>query len=421
MSLTSRSKIAPFGSAACSASERFKRVELAQVCTKVSVGLATAVTPFMVPVGVKLIRNQNIRPNKFDSSSIAFVAPSFAASQPEKIVRPGDVVIVRTGANIGDACVVPQDFDGAQTFTTLIARPDPDLLVSEYLAQFINSHLGRSEVERLMAGGGKGNLNSGQLRHFRILLPSVPEQRAIAAACNCWDTAIEKSEQLVKAKKVFMRAYSSRLLTNPAWSWVPISDLFCEVNRKLDSIDIPVATISAGRGFLTQEERFNRRLAGENIANYTELHQGEFAYNKGNSKTYEFGCVYLLASFSKIAVPNVYVSFRPKVALAPEFYALWFETDLLKTQLRRVVNSGIRNDGLLNINADAFFKLTLPNPPLRDQESIARLLMAIKEEISLLERKSHAFRKQKHGLMQTLLGDGCQLPALPANDDGGGN
>src|ERR1041385_702050 len=190
----------------------FKPVELADVCDKVSVGLASAVTPFIVPLGIKLIRNQNIRPNDFDGSSLIFIDPKFAASQPDKRVRRGDVVIVRTGANIGDACVVPDDFDGAQTFTTLIARPRPDLLVPEYLAQFINSPLGRSEVTRLMAGGGKGNLNSGQLQRLRILLPHLADQKKIAGVLTLWDSALSILKKSIGLRESRHLYHVSRLI-----------------------------------------------------------------------------------------------------------------------------------------------------------------------------------------------------------------
>lgn len=168
----------------------FDEVELMEVCSKVGVGLAMAVTPYVVGSGVTLIRNQNIRPNRFDSSSLLYVDQKFAASHSSKTIRTNDVLVVRTGANIGDACVVPELFDGSHSFTTLVARPRQGLLSSRYLTQYINSQFGRSEVERLMAGGGKGNLT---LANWNDSESEFPPLRCKNESQNYWASGTSPS------------------------------------------------------------------------------------------------------------------------------------------------------------------------------------------------------------------------------------
>jgi restriction endonuclease S subunit len=206
-------------------------VELGEVCQKISVGLAISVTPYMRKRGTKLIRNQNIRPNYFDSSSLVYVDDEFAKSQNSKRVKVGDVISVRTGANIGDTCIVPNDFDGALTFTTLISRPNKKLLDSHYLSQYMNSWLGRSEVNRLMAGGGKGNLNSGELKKYLVLLPPIEEQRKIAEILETWDSAIALTENLIAAKQKLKKILIMKIFPNnikakiAGWSWRNLEDI----------------------------------------------------------------------------------------------------------------------------------------------------------------------------------------------------
>jgi type I restriction enzyme S subunit len=384
-----------------------QEVELQQVCARVSVGLAIAVTPYMAATGVKLIRNQNIRPNKFDDSSVVFIQPSFAASQAKKTIRAGDVVIVRTGANIGDACVVPATFDGAQSFTTLVVRADQKQLSPQYLAQFINSNFGRSEVERLMAGGGKGNLNSGELKRFRIMILPIEGQKQIATLLAIWDSAIEKTEQLIAAKERHHSTMISRLITgrskSESWTHNSIRDIADRIQRQGDGGEYPLLTISSGSGFVRQEDRYSRYMAGESAKTYTLLRAGEFSYNKGNSKRYEFGCVFQLQSYEVALVPRVYVSFRLHESVCAAYMNHLFAADYLKPQLRALVKTGVRNNGLLNIRPDEFMSTKVPLPPLDQQIRIANVLDAASTEIDLLRQQLATFSAQKRGLMQKLL------------------
>jgi type I restriction enzyme S subunit len=70
-----------------------------------------------------------------------------------------------------------------------------------------------------------------------------------------------------------------------------------------------VLSITAGVGFVNQAEKFGKEIAGAQYQNYTVLHKGDFSYNKGNSKTYPQGCIYMLEDRTKAAVPNVFNSF----------------------------------------------------------------------------------------------------------------
>lgn len=340
----------------------WKSAVLDELCKKISVGLAISVTPFMRERGVKLIRNQNIKRNAFNESSVVYISPEFAAANKSKMVKAGDVVAVRTGSNIGEACVIPSSFENALTFTTLIARPDPRYLNSFYLSAHINSDIGISEVNRLMAGGGKPNLNSGELKKYEILVPSLAEQREIARILSTWDQAIATIEQLLENSQQQKKALMQQLLGNPGSStqglkpknFKRITDIAERIQRKSDGGGHPVLTISSLGGFVRQDEKYSRFMAGKSVENYILLRQGEFAYNKGNSKTYEFGCIFDLESFETGMVPHVYVCFKLKPNLSHRYFKYLFEADYLKPQLGQLVNTGVRNNGLLNIKPSEF-------------------------------------------------------------------
>lgn len=85
------------------------------------------------------------------------------------------------------------------------------------------------------------------------------------------------------------------------------------------------------------------------------------------------------------------------------FYKYLFESGALNHQLSRLINTGIRNDGLLNLSPNDFFNCTVVLPEKKEQILLSKLFLTIDEEISLLKKYYAFLLLQKRGLMQKLL------------------
>ena len=186
------------------------------------------------------------------------------------------------------------------------------------------------------------------------------------------------------------------------WEEVKMGKLFERKKATTTDSDVPVYTISSTQGFMTQKDKFNRVIAGTSLKKYIYLSEGDFSYNKGNSKTYPYGCIFNFTD-KKGVVPFVYISFRSKVQLDTDFYRFFFKAGLLNRQLKRIISSGARSDGLLNVNPTAFFKCTVPQPMFEEQQKIGAILNASEHELQLLYQKLAGLREQQRGLMARLL------------------
>lgn len=373
-------------------------VELDQICIKIGVGLAMAVTPFMAATGVKLIRNQNIRPNKFDDSSVIFLDPKFAESQASKTIRQNDVVIVRTGSNIGDACVVPNHFDGSQSFTTLTVRPNTKRLSSHYLAQFINSSFGRSEVERLMAGGGKGNLNSGELERFRVKLPSITEQTRIAELLATWDAAKDKAEQLIVAKEDYYTHELSRLISQGEHPRSHVGNFAHEVSeRNRGGNDVRILSVTNSRGFVLPEDQFERRVASADLSNYKVVTRGQYAYNPSRINV---GSIARLDDWDMGVLSPMYVAFGlDYTKVNSDYFLHWLDSHEARERIKKSAQGSVRE----TVSFTEFAAIAFPLPDIDRQAAIARYLNARREEIFTLGIYVETLKEQKRGLMQKLL------------------
>lgn len=319
------------------------------------------------------------------------------------VLHPKGTVIVSRDAGVGKSAILGEEMAVSQHF--IAWQCDEKRLHSEYLYQWLQSH--KQEFERIAVGSTVKTIGLGYFEKVRIPLPPISTQVKNAEIFATWDAAIEKTERLIAAKERHFSALVRRLITSRAVTVTlrhfPIHEIAERVQRQSDGGDYPLLTISSASGFVLQEEKYSRYMAGESAKTYTLLRAGEFSYNKGNSLRYEFGCIFQLQGCEAALVPSVYVSFRLHDSVNAAYIRHLFAADYLKPQLRTLVRTGVRNNGLLNIRPDEFMGTTVPLPPLEEQQRIAQILDMARLEIAIARRQLSALRDQKRGLMQKLL------------------
>ena len=332
-----------------------------------------------------------------------------APSRARRKVKKGDVLFSTVRPNLegfGRINVSDTNLVASTGFAVLspIERAD-----SEFIYQYLYSCDIKKQIYALVVGSNYPAVNSPDVANLRVSIPNtVEERKAIADLLCTWDETIEKTERLVKVKEMHLAGQIQQLMSNKAiegkeWKKVHLSHLFNEVNRKVHKKELIPFSISAGVGFVSQREKWGKDISGSQHENYTHLKAGEFAYNKGNSKRYKQGCVYLLKA-GEICVPNVFISFMPKNKdVLPEFFEHYFLADYHARELKRYITSGARSDGLLNLNKRDFFKIMVPCPSIDEQKAIAETLNAAQKEIYLLKQLLEKYKSQKRGLMQKML------------------
>ena len=159
-------------------------------------------------------------------------------------------------------------------------------------------------------------------------------------------------------------------------------------------MDLPTLTISAANGWLDQRDRFSSNIAGSEQKNYTLLHKGELSYNHGNSKLAKYGTVFALRTYDEALVPRVYHSFKATEEANADFIEYVFATKLPDRELGKLISSGARMDGLLNINYEEFMSINMMLPSIEEQLRISEYLRKVDTLITLHQRKNN-YKKQK--------------------------
>ena len=174
-------------------------------------------------------------------------------------------------------------------------------------------------------------------------------------------------------------------------------------------MDLPTLTISAENGWMDQVDRFSGNIAGKEQKNYTLLHKGELSYNHGNSKLAKYGAVFELKDYKEALVPRVYHSFRMLDDNDPAFIEYLFATKIPDIELGKLISSGARMDGLLNIGFDEFMGIPITVPNTEEQHKISEYFRQVDELITLHQWKCKKIqRRQKNDWEQRKLGEICE-------------
>ena len=176
-----------------------------------------------------------------------------------------------------------------------------------------------------------------------------------------------------------------------------LGDICIKVQRKNQDSDAPIMMLSAGTGFIMQSEKYSRDNAGQSLAKYTILKRTELAYNHGASKQKPFGCCYMLTE-EKARVPYVYHCFSIQNN-TPQYIAILLNNQRIERQLKKLVSSSVRMDGLLNISFDDYMTVDLYLPDISEQQKIADFLSLVDERIEKQRQLVDALKKYKRGLL----------------------
>ncbi|MGC5075109.1 restriction endonuclease subunit S, partial [Escherichia coli] len=189
-------------------------VQAQDVCKSISVGVVIKPTQYYVHegYGVKAFRSANVREGFINDSDWVYFSHEGHAINKKSHLKTGDVLIVRTGYP-GTACVVTPEFEGSNAIDIVIARPDMDKIIPEYLCAYTNSHIGKSQVLDLQGGMAQKHLNVGAYQVLKINLPPLREQKKIAQILSTWDKAITVTEKLLANSQQQKKALMQQLVT----------------------------------------------------------------------------------------------------------------------------------------------------------------------------------------------------------------
>lgn len=130
--------------------------------------------------GVPMLGIENIDSGKFIDGNKIFVTPEKAAELKSFALKPGDIIISRSGT-VGELCVVPPRMEGALLSTNLMrVSLDCQKVLPEYFIYLFQSKgIVLDQVKELCKGSTRIFLNQTILKQIQFPIPNVHEQLQI--------------------------------------------------------------------------------------------------------------------------------------------------------------------------------------------------------------------------------------------------
>lgn len=367
-------------------------------------------------IEVRLCNYTDVYYNQYIFNDLLFSKGTVKESEHKKFrLLKGDVIITKDSEDRADIAVpayVIEDVDNLICgYHLAIIRPSNGKLDGLFLHHLFQVEFFNHYFQKLANGITRFGLSTSSIQHSLLPLPPIKEQKKIAEIISTWDLAISQISELVESIKLRNKGLAQQLLTGKKriyefedeWQELSLHDITSRVTRKNEELDDTVVTISAQRGFVLQEDFFNKRVASETLSNYYLIYKGEFAYNKSYSNGYPMGAFKRLDAFDKAVVTTLYICFSLKSNVDSDFINQLFSAGMMNRGLMKIAQEGGRAHGLLNISLHDFFRLKLSIPYLDEQKTISQVLRAAEQELSQHNEKLELLKKQKKGLMQQLL------------------
>ena len=181
----------------------WRDVALQDVTDELTVGYVGPMASQYVDEGVPFLRSMNVEPLRINRNDLKFITPEFHRRIQKSRLTPGDVVIVRTGKP-GACSVVPDWLADANCSDLVIVRCGKQLN-NRFLAYYINT-VASGHVAAHLVGAVQQHFNVASARTLRIHLPSLAEQKAIAAVLGALDDKIEVNRRMSATLEAMARA-----------------------------------------------------------------------------------------------------------------------------------------------------------------------------------------------------------------------
>ena len=196
------------------------------------------------------------------------------------------------------------------------------------------------------------------------------------------------------------------------WEQRKLFSIAEEVTRTDPESTAPVMMITANNGFIEQSDRYAFNNAGESLKKYIVLEKGEMAYNHGASKLRPYGSCFALTTAENARIPFVYHCFNVGEN-DPEFVSMELNGSRVENQLRRIVSSGARMDGLLNISYEEYSSVELMMPSIPEQHALADYFRKLDNLITLHQRKYDKLTNVKKSMLEKMFPkNGSNVPEI---------
>ncbi len=360
------------------------------------------------------IQNKDFCGDSINMNTDFFVPISIAEKFTKILLDKPSILISISGriGNVGFYNINRKALIGGAVGICKLKNPEN----GDFIIQELESVYGQKYFQALTKASSHSNITVEDIRNIRIIFPkNKREIKKISELFKSLDHLISlhqrKLEMLKKVKKSMLeKMFPKNDAKVPelrfsdftdAWEQCKLGEVVKEVTRNDSASEAPIMMITANHGFIEQSERYAFNNAGESLKRYILLEKGELAYNHGASKLRPYGSCFALTTAENARIPFVYHCFSAEEQNA-EFISIELNGSGVENQLCKIVSSGARMDGLLNISFAEYTSVSVLLPKIEEQNRIADFFRNLDNLISLHQRKLEKLKNIKKSMLEKM-------------------
>ena len=332
-------------------------------------------------------------------------------------MQEGDIVFSRVGSVDRNAYVTAIENGWLFSGRILRLRAKNEKLSTQYLGYYFKSEDTKERIRNVAVGQTMPSLNTKLMNAFKVVLPTIEEQKDIAALLSNMDTLISALEKQISKKKAIKQGAMQELLTGKRrlpgfsgeWRYFNLmknSKVKARIGwqglKKSEYLDSGYALLVTGTDFddgrvLWDGCHYVTRSRYEQDRNI-QLQNNDILITKDGS----LGKTALVQGLTKPATLNsgIFVIRPLQDAYDPVFVYQILSSFVFKNFLDRL-SAGSTIIHLYQKDVGKF-EFLLP-PTIAEQKAIAEALSEMDSDIAALENKLTKYRQVKQGMMQQLL------------------
>ena len=319
-----------------------------------------------------------------------------------ELCKEGDVAFADASEDTNEVAKPIEFFDLAGKnivcgLHTIHGRDNKNKTVIGFKGYAFSSSAFHNQIRRIAQGTKIYSISTKNFSECFIGIPSKVEQTKIATLLRLIDERIATQNKIIEDLKKLKSAIIEMEYGNMAKSISHIGDFIEQTSkRNKDSAILNVLSVSNSQGFIQQSEQFeNRIVASDDTSNYKIVARNDFAFNPARINV---GSIARLTTFERGIVSPMYICFRTKDNLFPEYLDYYFESKRFFAEIQKRLEGSVRQclsfEGLCNI------PLCIPTVEIQQQigKRLSTLAKEIKLEIDFLE----LLQRQKRFLLHQM-------------------
>ena len=325
------------------------------------------------------------------------ISEDAATANNLKLLHPGTFVIAIYGLEAdgvrGTGSITCKESTISQACMAFTQKGD---VKNEFLYSWYKKH-GNIIGIKYAQGTKQQNLSYDILEKFHIAYPSQDEQDKLIKFISLLDERIASQSKLIEDLKKLKSAIIEIEYTPNNKNTSHIGDVIEQISKRNKNNTIQnVLSVSNRQGFIKQSDQFeNRYVASEDTSNYKIVEQNDFAFNPARINV---GSIARLTTFEKGIVSPMYICFRTRENVAPEYIDFFFESKHFYCEIQKRLEGSVRQclsfEGLCNIP----FSL----PSLEMQQRIGKRLFTLGQKIKTETDLLELLNKQKQYLLRQM-------------------